>query len=298
MNIKILFLIIMVCSFGLAKVSAQSDSCVYLHGKFSIGADVFLYADKVNVRQSDSPTSTIVCNLPIATPLKIILRSENTFELNGMSACWYKVGFTNNGAYTTGYVWGNLISFATSKFTENGITYYFVCAPSSKTADDGFKMTGKIVSDGKIISTVVFKPIYSEMSVSNSFGYGLSIRKIDPTGFDGVSKIFAVSFIYEACSFMNGDVLLFRSGNNLTEFARATKESEAGIFNVSYTYVFPQDPGGKRNTLLLNVRTIQYDTESEDERVTSDISYIHKITWDGSKGIESEKVEKILNTKK
>ncbi|MEI6123204.1 MAG: hypothetical protein WCQ95_06190 [Bacteroidota bacterium] len=294
----VLFFVILVC-LGRAKVAAQADTNVYYHGEFKNGARVFLFADKVNVRNADAPTGVIVGNLRIATPLTIISKSEETFELNGMLANWYLVGYYDSkDVYCQGYVWGNLISFATVQFTENGSSYYFLCAPTSKIKEGDFTMTVKIVSNEAIVTSLDFRPIYTEMSSSAAFTYGVSASKLDKGGFSNVSKLVALNFEYGACGYNNGDVLFFWNGSKLVEFAKATRVSEAGLYNVSYTLVFPQDAGGRANTLFVNQRNLQYDPDSDDARVTSDITYRYTYTWTGSAVVASEQVEKILNQKK
>ncbi|HNW89908.1 MAG TPA: SH3 domain-containing protein [Bacteroidales bacterium] len=297
MNLKkigILFCMICFCAFT---TMAQADTCVYIYGKFNDGAKVFLFADKVNIREADSPNSAILCNLPIGTPMTTISRSEKSYESNGISANWYHVGFYSDGKYCTGYVWGNLISHASIPFSENGENCLFVCAPVSRSEEDGLKMTAKIISNGKILNSLSFTPIYTEMSGSGTFEYCLSGSRLDKSGFTGVSKIFAVSFEYGACGYANGDILFFRAGNNLVEFAKAIRVSEAGIFNVSYNYIFPQYKGGDDNTLYIEERHVEYDPDKEDITITSDVTYKRKIFWDGKKGIESEKKEEINNLK-
>ncbi len=291
MNLKKSGILLCMMCLAVFTTIAQTDTCVYNYGKFNDGAKVFLFADKVNIRKADSPNSAILCNLSIGTPMTIISASEKSYALNGIAANWYQVGFYFDGKYNTGYVWGNMISHASIPFSEDGENCLFVCAPVSRSEEDGLKMTAKIISKGEIINSLSFTPIYTEMSGSGTFEYCLSGSRLDKSGFTGVSKIFAVSFEYGACDYANGDILFFRAGNNLVEFAKAIRVSEAGIFNVSYNYIFPQNKGGVDNTLYIEECHVEYDPDKEDITITSDVTYKRKIFWDGKKAIESEKKE-------
>jgi len=298
MNFRKLMTFVAFNFLGSLMLSGQADTCVFFYGKFTDGAKVYLFADKVNIREADSPKSSIICNLPIGTPMTIISGSEKTYESNGISTNWYQVGFYKDGTYKTGYVWGNLISYASIPFYENGENLLFVCAPTSRTEEDGFLMTAKIIADGTILNSLVFKPIYTEMAASNAFEYGVSGIRLDKSGFTGVSKIFAVGFEYGACGYANGDVLFFRTGNDLLEFARATRVTEAGVFNVSYNFIFPKDNGGVNNTLFVEERQVEYDFVNDKMVITSDVTYRRKVTWDGKKAFEAEKKEEIDNLKR
>jgi hypothetical protein len=262
---------------------AQDSSFVFSYGNFTEGSQVFLFADKVNVREAPSAASKVIANLPVGYKLTVIQTLEEQFSQNGLSAPWVKVEFESDGKVKQSYIWGALISHASAEIESPAGSMTFVCTPVILTDDSGFVFVAKIVRGQKVIHQVRFPGIYTFWSDDKSFNYSLALNNRSGKGFSGVQRIFMLHYIYEACGYENGCVILFLTEKGLVYITQTSEVSEAGLFHVSAELMFPDDKGGLPNTIILK-KTEENTLENEETEVKITFS---SFVWDGNKITES-----------
>jgi len=264
---------------------AQEDNEIFQFGEFIENSDAYLFADNVNIRETPSTKAKVVANLSIATPVKVISKTDDTLTVNGYNTCWYKISFDKNGSKKTGYVWGGFISAVTTTTTnDSGNKVYFLYAITEYSEEKRFTSTIKAVIDGKIVSSVSFSPEHTDQ-LKGIYGYDISGKIMSNKGLDDVKKIVVISFLYPACGYSNGDDIVFWNGKELIYGTESPKVSEAGIFNFSSELIFPTDQGGKPNMIIRKEESITYD---EEGNVSSSSMKKIEYIWDGKKLVKQD----------
>jgi len=264
-------------------LSAQNDDAIFLYGEFKDNSTVYLYADNVNVRESPSTSSKVITKLPIASKVIINGKSEKLLTVNGYKTCWYEIGFVKNGKKQNGYVWGGFLSAVTmSAKNAAGEEVTFLYAITGFTEDKGFDSGMKAVVNGKIFSSLTFKPMYTDMT-SGIYNYNIDGKIKGNKGLKNISKIIVLSFIYPACGYTNGDIHIYWTGNQLIYGIESPMVSEAGIFYFSTELIYPDDEGGEDGKLIKKVINESYDeTGNTAEKSVKKLLY----KWDGSKLVD------------
>ena len=294
----------------MAMISLAQVDCDFNYGEFKVDRTVCLFGDKVNVRSKPSTTATVVANLPIGTEVTIVEKTDVTFTIGGYNTNWYYVKFLDKGEEKTGYVWGGLISMASIKIPNPGAADdLFVCSITSWTAQTNFTMTGRLVRNGQVIHTIDFEPISMGFFDPGEYHHCVCIGVSDGHGFKGVKNIVSLEFVYGACGYENGKILLFWDGSKLYYAGKASAVFEAGVFNYFYSIVYPDDEKNGLSNILKIVQTYEEYVASPDDPVPSDTTgmitdesgwilkrevTLKQYHWDGSKmiALPEEKVTK------
>ena len=283
---SLLNLVLFLVLFSLNNILlAQADNGIFKYGEFLENSDAFLFADNVNIRETPSTKAKVIANLSIATPVKIISKTDDTLTVNGYNTYWYKISFDKNGSKKTGYVWGGFISaFTTTTTNDSGNNVCFLFTITEYSEKIGFTASLKAVVNGKIVSTVSFKPHDTDQN-NGIYSYDIDGKIMSNKGLENVKKIIVISFLYPACGYSNGDVIVFWNGKNLIYGTEAPSVSEAGIFNFSSELIYPTDLEGKPNKVIRKEETVNYDDEGNiSSNSMKKIEYI----WDGKKLVKQD----------
>lgn len=281
LKLLICLLLLLICYI----LQAQTEDVIFRNGKFEENSVVYLYADNVNIREKPSTNSKVIANLSIATKVKVISKSDETYTINGYNTYWYLVSFEKDGNKQTGFVWGGFLSAVSYTTTnDSGEIVYFLFAISGYSKEASFSSTLKAVINGKIVSSIAIQPEETDQYDGN-YGYDISGKIMGNKGLDNIKKIIVITFSYPACGYTNGDVVVLWNGKDLIYGCESLKVSEAGIFSFSTELIFPSDQGGKANRIIRKEETIQYDEEGNEQSKT-----MKKITfiWNGYKLIEQK----------
>jgi hypothetical protein len=267
---------------GLVLMTFGQANCPFSYGEFGAASNAFLFGDKVNVRAQPNTTAAIISNKPIGSAIQVIEKSDQTFAMGGYTTNWYKVSFMDGETSKSGYVWGGLISMATTTLPRGeekadqlvyGITGWL--------GEFNFNSTLRIVRDGKVLTSLDFDPISSGFFDVGVFGHGVCVTVDDGRGFKGIKNVIRLEFIYEACGYENGEIFILWDGIKLTYLAKASAVSEAGIFSYTYDLVFPDMPEGKPNTLGIIQDYIGWGESGDSLIVAEEEITTKQFTWDG-----------------
>ena len=70
----------------------------------------YCLADRVNVREAASTQSEIISKLPAGTTLTLDTETVITNTIDGVTAPWWSVSYTENDETKQGFVWGGLLA--------------------------------------------------------------------------------------------------------------------------------------------------------------------------------------------
>ena len=277
---KMMIIVTAIALLGIAAGADEVDKCkAYVFGKFTEGGKVFLYADKVNVRNRPGlKGSSVIANLPAAYPVKIIKATPIVEKINQYLSNWYEVGFKYKGSKMRGYIWGGLLSIVTLDFGVKGSDLKFVYGIKSIKNSD-YDSSAKIVRNGKVVSEVIFDPI--SLLMDGPYEYTVSGLLYGSRGFNNIKNIIKLSFTYEACGYPNGDIVLLYDGRKLSYGTEAVSVAEAGVFHFTTKIIFPDKKGGKKNTLVKVETSENFNEKKNRYDLVKTEKIIYK--WNGEK---------------
>ncbi len=151
----------------------------------------------------------------------------------------------------------------------------FRSAGSPAESGEELKAEAKLISAGKVISSVQFEPIWS--SFEGIRQYDVDGKVLSDKGFTGHPILVSFHFQYPACDYQYGDVLLVLKDKRLSyglTAAACSNEQTVG----SYSYIFPNNKKGKKDNL-----TVVYsnrDAETNQKRVKDELEVY---LWNGQK---------------
>jgi len=219
----------------------------YSYGNYPDKTQTYTFGDKVNVREKPSLKAKTLGQLPIAAPVTVISTAPDSLTLNGYEEKWVLVSYEANGKTEQGYVWGGMLAKFALELPSGGL----VLAGIIKADAESFKKTVELrwVLDQKVISTLNFEAV--EMADNRAFGYSMGGEYLGKKGF-GELVFFQVAFVYEACDYPNGKVLIAADLKNKKLYYALTGVTATGEGGgVSVDLTFPSDPGGKPNQIRL-----------------------------------------------
>lgn len=204
--------------------------------------EAFVLVSDANLREKPSTKATVVAQLPIATKVQILERTNDSLMLNGFKAPWFRV--SANGK--TGYLWsGILTTVAISNLGEDPESITYLAGLSSYNEKD-YRVTLQVraVKNGKEIAKTEFPSV-------GDLGYQLSIT-LKGRGFDKVKEVLSVEMIYGACDYAQGDnLVIFTEGGKLMRQMEVVSSSSAGAGYAAQTYILPSDKGGIAEHVLV-----------------------------------------------
>ncbi len=236
------------------------DSQPYVkYGKYTPGQVVILFADKVNVRNAPDPKARIMDRLPIGSRLQILEESAQAYTFNGYTESWYKVKYpcTCGKKIDEGYIWGGMLSKAViiKKNGDRAVPQAILIGAVGKSNDSTI-MEARYIDDMTIRSSVLFKGL--DMSFNQSFSYSLSARALPRSWFKKELELVLVDFVYEACEYPMGEVLLVLDGDQIRYgFSSYRAFSEFG--KADFRYIWPRDKEGKKDTVIVESISIDYE---------------------------------------
>lgn len=269
--VLILFFVFINVSFTLSNSKIQ-ESCIYTFN-FQKGTETYIFGEKVNVRKTDSINSKVITVLPIATKIKILERSEKYYVNNGYKEYWYLIEY---GQAMTGYVWGGMLSL---NYYRDG-EYIFLTAVNSFSIKNGLGGETRLVKNGKLLSTVIFKPHYFDLTDPPVYGYRV-FSKLYSNGkkLKNVDSVYEIGFQYEACGYPNGSVYIARIKNKLVKLLKITSVAEAGVFHYDEEIIFPDGAAGKEDRIIVIKTEAEFDVKRSDYKVVKESKEIY--FWNG-----------------
>lgn len=242
--------------------------------------DVWIAVDKVNMRQSDNETATVAATLALATPVKLLKKSDKTFQLNGLTAPWYQVQ-TPDGK--EGYVWGGFLTALHVKadyYLGEAPPVYFVLSLARRTKDEQTFAQIRAVQNGKEIAKKEFK-----IFVGDNYYATLKNENLSYSGFGDTQTGIKINSFFPACGYGAEDLLMFWTGTAFYEVISTSSSGEAGSSH-SENLIMPGNGGVHGHIILIEEDLV---SSEEDEMRTDYQSY--SMTLYGWKNHKLEKVQ-------
>lgn len=255
---KLLCLLLLCCSiYGWAQ---ETDALPFYHNDFSTGSYQYLFADKVKLRKQASTDAEVLAILPMNTMIKILGKTEETMDFDGIQSPWYQVAYDGK----IGYVLGALIALDRVR-SQKTFTDFLV---QLKGEVDEYYIKIRTTTDNENYEETVFPLLNPDFDIELLSGKTL----------EGVQNILKIRYISEACGVEGGYTYIVWSDETLQLLADLTDLGDAGIFYVKEELIFPTDEEGIENTLQYRYHRTTYEDESIAWKKTTEVQ--RNFTWE------------------
>ncbi|MEM6630534.1 MAG: SH3 domain-containing protein [Bacteroidota bacterium] len=230
-----------------------------------------LFGDQVKLRSGPGTDTDVLDLLAIGTAVNILEKMPQTQFFKGLKSHWYKV----KAEQQEGYILGGLISLDHVSLGDA----IFVIGLNKKGEELAVEVRTIRQKDAGA---------YEELSVSLPT-YSFELKGEAVKGIEGVNNALVVDFFAEACGVNSGGTYLFDTGEELIEAFSFIQASDAGVYSIEETLIFPNAPEGREGKILFTSKTQELLDEETNWISTKWIE--RELQWDGYKIVPDLRAE-------
>ncbi len=185
-----------------ANVFAQTPEVEFdTYSESKQNASKYLLADDVAMRDCPSTYCEKLTTIRIGTNVRLLEKTEESQELNGITSRWYKVKMGPQ----EGWIWGGLISQKTFVSQANA-EVRFVFGEAGYNSDDEKQYQLRAVKNGVELDKMII--------ASNALHYA-NVQNIGNEGIEGIDDIIVLSTITESCDVASESLYVVWKDNTL-----------------------------------------------------------------------------------
>ncbi|MBD3277371.1 MAG: hypothetical protein GF388_03640 [Candidatus Aegiribacteria sp.] len=256
----------------------------YWHGDFTDDSTL-VFSEEAFLFTSPDQNSQPLMEVPRTTTVTVTGMGKEA-PYDGSPTYWYPVSVSLNGETHTGHMPGFFLAMTFMDLGEDTLFMYNVTSYDSSSY--GFNSAAEVLVSGETADRVSFSPVGSGDG-SRPYSYSVRALELDNAGLEGVRNLMELSFIYEACGYMNQDLLLAWTGNHLMMGPNADSQFEAAAYRYIETFVLPGDEGGEENVIGVEAVTSEWAESIQDYEVTNESFRYY--SWNGSQFSEEDAVQ-------
>lgn len=239
-------ILLFLCLSGLA--FGQNETYFSENHEFTTNDIVFLFGDKVKLRNAPSTDAEVVGLLKIGSQLTILRKTDQKTSYAGIAHPWYRVDFQGR----EGYILGGLL--ALDKIDIQNTSYLI----AFKKEENSTFLNIRLLEDGKPYQE------RQELLATTQF----SLKAFDNQGLQEVKSMLHVDYLSEACGVDGGGIYIFYDGNQLIKGLDYTQISDAGVYWYHEEFLFPNQEGGQKGKIVYKRETGEY-VDEETNWITS-----------------------------
>ncbi len=198
-----------------------------------------IFGSDVNVRANPSPSATVLQTLPIGQPVRVVAVDTARLTLNGRTACWHLVDWTNTAKeLKQGWVWGGYLSLGVG-MSGNDI-FLLGCTQAKKLKNDpriiNYTHEIKVVRDSRLLAKVNLPEVMQHEAQIFSFAIDSS------RGVTKVKNVVRFHWASATCGGIQQDFYaLWTLDEALELLPPLTIMGEAGAYSDLEIYIFPDE---------------------------------------------------------
>jgi len=243
----------------LLAATAAAAEPIYQHGRYEPGTVTAVFTEGANLRAFPTTAAPVMTRAGIGTPVTILAMDTATYATGRYREAWYRVRCPlRDGTVMLGYMWGGALAKAVVAMPQGRQLLVGV----TRADTYGRKIcAARAVSEGRMLAQQEFAAIETDPAGNDAegyvFAYSLDAAYLPDPGFVPPLAVMRVGFIYEACEFTNGDVLLLWDGRRLG-YGLAARSAGNEFGNSGYTFTWPGDENGQADRVLVHYTTQEY----------------------------------------
>ena len=254
----------------------------FWHGDFT-GDSTRVFLPDAPLLETADPGSPVIARLPMGITAHVTSSAGDVILPDGTPSYMYEVSASCQGRDLQGYMPYTSLAMASLELRSGLLFMFSVTAYDTSTAFWSGSM--RIVDGNEIVASYDFRPPDGGFG-QIPYSYCVRALPLDPGGLDQVQDLIQLSFIYEACGFLNRDMLVVWTGDSMFQGPNADSQFEAGIYSYNENFVLPSDSGGMAGTVIVRGTLMEWDESIEDYTQSSSTDEIY--VWDGTEFIPEQ----------
>jgi hypothetical protein len=182
-----------------------------------------------------------------------------------------------DGQDISGYMTGSALAMTSLELSPGTLFMFNVTGFDS--TEFRFGSSARVLVNGEVADEIDFRPVGGGTGQS-PYDYNIRSLPLDPGELDGMMNLIQLSFIYEACGYLNRDVLFAWTGSQLVMGPDADSQFEASEYRYIETFVTPSDSAGVPGMVRVRKEISQWDEENDD--YTLEESDFTDYPWNGT----------------
>lgn len=248
----------------------------YMYGEFTEDWTV-VFNNGSPVYSGPDIASGIIAELPAGEEVDILGCDGEVLLSDSFRTYWYKVDAETPEGLLSGYMTGVDLAMASVAIGGDTLMAFNVTGYDPETY--AFSSSARLYAGVDILDEVVFRPVDGGF-FQTPYRYSIRCTSRESEGLTGVRDLFELSFIYEACGFLNRDVLFAWTGSDLIMGPEADNQFEASEYRFVETFITPPDSGGIPEQVMVVTRISEWCEETEDYQLVD--SYVTDHRWTGT----------------
>jgi len=260
---KVLIFLLFVLSVGNAMSQDQvfiehyiADT-TYQLGNYSVA---YSSVENASVRSLPGVQEEKLHTLPIGSALKLLAKSDHTYQSGGVESHWYKI----QHGKIFGWIWGGLITTKTEGSHRNVNTKFLLSYAAMDSIKMGEIFVPMMVADLRAVKDGVQcdrKRIKIQEPMMNDF------MNVGTKGLKGIDDLLRFSISGESCGHFSGEIYAGWDGKKFTDEWIIGGVADAEFYEGEFS-VFPAAMEGLKDTIL--VRGAKYETWFEWQGVADE----------------------------
>ncbi|HTN18126.1 MAG TPA: SH3 domain-containing protein [Chitinophagaceae bacterium] len=251
------------------------------------GAELFVSVRMANLRSAPSATAGLVDSLPCGSAVQVLEAGTTSLTISGIETPWLKVRYRKDNTDKEAFIWLGLL--ALGGYRSGGTQFLYgvdriVPGPKEKdyTPPAAWQVSVKALdSVGTLLDQAAFT--VQDVEVAGTAG-----KMLGSLGLRNAKDILRILFGGEACGIPTYYYYYAWTGSRFLPLPGKMEVSEAGSFYHTETLLFPGEPGGQPDKLIL----LTEEGEEQEGKVDKEGNPVFKVSksrrvylWDGEKAM-------------
>ncbi len=280
-------------SFCFAQEPVISSENYFWSFEYQLPQNGIIAVKKCWVRTEASLESSVTDTLTVGDSIKVIAQSQTNLLVNNLNLPWLFIEYNKKGRLKKGFIWKGFVALGSASFN----SYQFITSLTSKRKQLREEKEGDFEHMEYIFTLTIYDKNFTILSektfthfVSENFTFTNSA--IGNWGLPKVICIYRVAFNGEACGIPTEHKYFYWDGKKLGFLIDKFSVGDANAFYHSEELLFPNEKGGKPNTIIKKI----IDAENTDESLEGSIYRIEETIedyfWNGNKLQRVKKIKK------
>jgi len=277
------FYLFLLCFFTLYSIHAQEEPIAYaVDNEFNLWGfnqsyTAYVFAEKAYIRDYPSLQSNLIDSLPHATPVIVTSEPYTGTVIRGFYAPWHEVKYLKNGQMHKGYIWLGLLALnATSNKQGHMFIHGFKRHHPSTEYNSAYYLAQLKVFN-KANELIEVQDYHAEID-DQTF---CDTKLLPSMGLENIENIHRIAFLGEGCGIPSYYYYFAWNGTSLIRFPDRMNVSDAGVFFIDESILFPSEHQEDRSTILKNKvegENLDQDSDTPSYRETESQQIF---IWDG-----------------
>lgn len=279
---KKLKLILLLSIFSITAHAQEEPAAFAVETQFNLWNfktqdSAYVFADVAYVRENPNLQAEITDSLSQGNQVMIKSEGYNGQTIRGFYAPWHEISYVKNNQKKKGFIWLGLLALDASR-NEKGELFIYGFSKSrilQGSEARSFECELKVFNPQHEFLTKEI--IHAEINGQS----GTETKIMSGMGLKNIRNIHKMAFLAEACGIPSLSYYFAWNGTNLIHLPETKSVSDAGVFYLEESLVFPSQHQGKSGMIYKNSLDGENTSTDPDKPKYKETKTQVEYSWDG-----------------